>query len=420
MGTINVEDLAAGLTLAGNVIAPNGRLLLPEGTVLSPRHIGIFKAWGVTDVEVLEQTPPDVHEPSLSRQALHESLGALQPYFQLADTGHPAVKELLKQAVRSRALSRDQEGKTLDDRPDLEMELDHPLADSLPPGASPGALERLLDEVSLISLPDIYYKIMDLLDSRHCSAHHLAEVVSKDSSLAARLLRLVNSPFYGFSARVDTVSRAIALLGLDKLTTLAQGIAVIRAFDSISSELLDMEKFWKHSIACGVYARLLASQQAELSEERFFVAGLLHDIGRLVLIKTWPELFAGAIRSSLGEKMPLYQAEKQVFGLDHAALAGLLCAQWRFPSGLVSMIQAHHAPGASDNAFEASVIHVADIMAHAMGVGTSGNAFVPALDHRGWEALHVSPGTLSTITVQARHQLADILETFLSSGRGHG
>jgi HD-like signal output (HDOD) protein len=420
MGTINVEDLAEGLTLAGNVTAPNGRFLLPEGTVLNTRHIGIFKAWGVTEVEILEQTPPGVQVRSLSRQALQESLKALEPYFQLADTTHPAVKELLKQAVRTRAKSVEQGERPREDRPDLGLELDQARPAPLPDQAGPGELERLLDRVSLISLPDIYYKIMDLLESRHCSAHHLAEVVSKDSSLAARLLRLVNSPLYGFSTRVDTVSRAIALLGLDKLTTLAQGIAVIRAFDSISSELLDMEKFWKHSIACGVYARLLASQQAELSEERFFVAGLLHDIGRLVLIKTWPEHFAGALRSSLKEKVPLHQAEKQVFGLDHAALGGMLCAQWRFPPGLGAMIQSHHAPGASDHAFEASVVHMADIMAHAMGVGTSGNAFVPALDHRAWETLQFSPGTLSTITIQARHQLADILETFLIPGKGRG
>ena len=416
MRTVNVEDLSAGLTLARDVLAPNGRLLTPEGTVLTPKHIRIFKAWGVTEVDISGRSAN--LGQACSSQALKESGEALKPYFQLANTRHPAVRELFKQAVMSRAMSKEQPG--TDDRPRLDHDLGRDVPQPGPPASRQEFLDQIKSETALISLPDIYVKIMDVLESPRCSARHVAEVVSKDSGLAARLLRLVNSPFYGFSTKVDTVSRAITLLGIDKLTTLAQGIAVVRAFDSIATDLLDMEKFWKHSIACGVYARLLASQKPELSEERFFVAGLLHDLGRLVLIKRWPELFAQALDICLKEKMFLHQAEKRVFGLDHTRVAGMLCAQWHFPQSLEIMIEAHHNPGASHHVFESTVIHVADIMAHAMGVGTSGNAFVPALCDTGWRALDLSPGVLTTVTVQARHQLADILQTFLSPGTDHG
>ena len=151
-------------------------------------------------------------------------------------------------------------------------------------------LAALLEgDVGLASLPHIFTEINRVISDPRSSAIHVANVISKDPNLTTKLLRIVNSAFYGFPSKIDTISRAVTILGSKQLSTLALGTSVLEIFKDIPADLVDMKSFWEHSVACGAAARMIASYRNIVNTERLFVAGLLHDIGRLVTYKYLPQ-----------------------------------------------------------------------------------------------------------------------------------
>ena len=135
------------------------------------------------------------------------------------------------------------------------------------------------DSLEIFSLPDIYFQVAEMIKDPRFSAEDMGQVISKDPGLSARLLRVVNSSFYGFQAKVDTISRAITIVGIEDLQNLVLATSVIDKFSHIPSELVDMTDFWLRSVHCGVIARLLAKENSVLHCERLFLTGLLHDLG---------------------------------------------------------------------------------------------------------------------------------------------
>ena len=222
-------------------------------------------------------------------------------------------------------------------------------------------------ELRLASLPDVYYRIMEVINSARSSASHIAEAVSKDTSLVARLLKLVNSAFYGFPSKIDTVPRAVAIIGTKELSTLALGITAVQYFNNIPPDFVDMKNFWTHSVACGVYARLLASEKVGVSEERLFVAGLLHDLGKLVIFRQIPFSAREAMELSEEKGIPVWQAEREVMGFDHSHVGALLLREWRIPAHLEAAVRFHHSPLPSSYSMESSLLNVADSLAIAGG-----------------------------------------------------
>jgi HD-like signal output (HDOD) protein len=151
-------------------------------------------------------------------------------------------------------------------------------------GPPPLSVSHLLKgNIDIVSLPTVYTHIVKLLNQPNSSSHQIAKVISKDASLTVRLLRLVNSPIYGFPDKIDSVSRAVSLLGTNELTTLALGITLVKQFKNIPSDLLTMDSFWRHSIHCGLFARNFTEQLDEKAVEKYFTGGSLHDIGRLII-----------------------------------------------------------------------------------------------------------------------------------------
>ncbi len=251
------------------------------------------------------------------------------------------------------------------------------------------------------------------MKSPKSSASYVAEVMGKDPSLASRLLRLVNSAFYGFSGRVDTLPRAVAIVGTIQITNLAMGIAVTTVFKDIPSEFLDMRAFWEHSISVGVLARLIASHARIQGEERYFVAGLLHDIGRLVVFRNFPAL-AGrtAMQAATGEES-FERLERRDWGISHAELGSRLLKAWKLPDVLQQTVRNHHTPFKAEAPPEASVVHVADVTAHALSLGHSGSRRVPVLDRVAWNSLGISPSLLPTLAAQAQSQMRDLMRILL-------
>jgi putative nucleotidyltransferase with HDIG domain len=257
---------------------------------------------------------------------------------------------------------------------------------------------------------------MEVISSARSSASHIAETVSRDTSLLSRLLKLVNSSFYGFPSKIETVSRAVAIIGTKELSTLALGISVVQYFNGIPPEFVDMKNFWKHSVACGVYARLLASEKPGVSEERLFVAGLLHDLGKLVLYRRVPSLAREAMELSAEKRIPVCEAEREVLGFDHAQVGALLLKEWKIPVPLETAVRFHHSPSGIPSALEPSLLNVADTLAIAMGMGKSGSSVVPEIGKDSWETTGLSVGVFQPVVRQGDKQIDDITAAFLGNG----
>ncbi|WP_460031127.1 HDOD domain-containing protein [Megalodesulfovibrio paquesii] len=395
--------------------APNGRFLLGKGTLLEPKHIRIMTIWGVPEADVEGVQRNVVMGAAISQidpLVLQECEEWLARRFRLSNRGHPVMQELYQLALLSlsrQVLEEERDPPAIPDtqEDELFLEKNQHLAEANT--SIDGLVAR---HAKLCTLPDIYHRIVEVLQNPRSSAMHIAEVVSKDVSLSARLLKLVNSPFYGFPGRIDSIPRAVTLLGSNELTTLAHGVTVVREFESLRTQGVDMRRFWEHSVACGLFARALAGRKPGLSEERFFVAGLLHDIGRLVLIKERQDHMRYALALARVEGMPLWRAERRVFGFDHGQVASKLLRSWHFPVDLERMIANHHTPLKSENILEASFVNVADCITLALDIGASGNPFVPSLEARAWEALEITPGVVATAAKQVDRQLGDIMRMF--------
>ena len=166
---------------------------------------------------------------------------------------------------------------------------------------------------------------------------------------------------YGFPQTIDSVSRAVALVGAKELSTLALGISAINYFHDIPAELVDMKTFWRHSITCGIFAKLLAGTQTGLAPERFFIAGLLHDVGRLIMFKKLPYASTEAMLFARENSIPLVEAERSIMEFCHTDISEPLLASWKFPEGLSNMINFHHNPMEFPNPLEPAIIHIAEI-----------------------------------------------------------
>lgn len=396
------------MTLASDLLGPDGQMLLPKGMVLGESHIGSLRRRGVAgaDVTTGEEAAVDADiDPAL----IEQSAAHVVQRFVANDLGHPAIAALYETAVllQARALAAG-----LPIMPDI---LPSPRAESMGDlffREEGGAADLVESEVKLASFPDIYFKIRQILDSPVSTPAQVADVISKDTSLTAKLLKLVNSPFYGLPHRIDSISRAVMVLGGQEVSTLALGISAINAFKDIPPELINMRTFWEHSVAVGVFARLLGGAVAKNGGERLFVSGILHDIGRLILFKKLPHAAVEAIYYAKANQTPLYEAENEIMGFAHPLIGGLLLRAWKFPEALVATVSCHHKPSASPGDVEPAILHMADIMAVSLGHTPPASSIVATLDPEAWDILELAPERLPELAEAGLSQIGDIVSAF--------
>jgi putative nucleotidyltransferase with HDIG domain len=220
------------------------------------------------------------------------------------------------------------------------------------------SIVALLDDVEgLVSPPDVCLRLFELIHAPSSGAADIAAVVSVDPNLTARLLRMANSSFYNFSRKIDTVSRAVTVIGSTELYQLVLSISAVKTFAHIPNELVKMETFWRHSVYTGLLARALAIRANVLHPERLFVAGLMHDLGSLVLYHQRPDAMRDILLVADGDEEVLYQSELDRFQFSHASVAGHMMEQWQLPEALIDAIKWHHQPERA---------HVASIEAHIL------------------------------------------------------
>jgi putative nucleotidyltransferase with HDIG domain len=270
------------------------------------------------------------------------------------------------------------------------------------------AHELVQGTLELASLPEVVMRTIDLINNPQTSAAEIGLVLAEDPALTARLLKIVNSPFYGFPSRIDTVSRAITVIGTLELLDLILATSVIKAFRGIPTDLVDMDSFWEHSLYTGVVARILAGRMRAPNTERYFIAGLLHDIGALALYKQAPDIAAIALRRARAEVTPLHEIEQELLGFDHGEVGGELMRSWRLPETLVEATRFHHTPQlAADHRLDTALIHLADVIACAVHNPATENGRVPPMDAAAWDLTGLQVTIMDDVITEADAQFAD-------------
>ena len=218
----------------------------------------------------------------------------------------------------------------------------------------------------LVSLPGVGLRVNEMVSDPNTTTTELGKVICQDPALAARLLRMANSPAYGLSTQVNTVTRAVAIIGMQQIRDLVLATSTMSAFDGISNPLVSLEDFWSHSLYCGAAAHLLAEQCQMKHAETVFLGGLLHDIGQLVIFHKEPERAKQALLLSIEEHddLALHIAEQEIFGFDHAEVGAALLRQWHFPELLIESVALHHAPEQARRfPIEIALVHIANSIA---------------------------------------------------------
>ncbi len=420
MPKLNIDALEPDMVLAEDLTTVEGRMLLPRGAMLTDAHIRTCRVWGISEVSIQGDEDEDSSYPTSLDQLDPEVLDACKimaaQRFVLNPSSHPAVKEMAKLYVlrQARDLDAEQARWMLTASPHddtIDIFSPPPTSES---DINPNAVVQ--QEMELASLPNIFFQISESLKNPRSSAAYVAEVISKDVALSAKLLKMVNTPFYGFPSKIDTLSRAVTIVGTNQLTNLALGVSVITAFENVPEEFFTLKEFWLHSVTCGIVARLLAGRTGLPGDEKFFVAGLLHDIGRLVMLKNHPKATIEVLRPAKVGRRALIDVERGVWGCTHAEIGGRMLKAWRLPAFLEVLVHHHHNPMAASMVNEAAVVHVADFITHSLGIGSSGASLVPELNTNAWQALKLARTDLFDIAKQAERQANDVMAAFFPEG----
>jgi HD-like signal output (HDOD) protein len=404
MGLVHVDNIEADMVLSEDVRDIKSRLLLTKGQKIQSKHIRIFKIWGITEVNVVGESRDKKNntEILIDPDKLEKITEEKKFLFKHVDLSHPAVQELFRISLVYRS---GQEANVHENNAPACADglKEHSIRD----------VKKMISgrEIKLPEMPSTAFELNEIVADPTASAHSIAEVVNKSPSLATLLLKIVNSSFYGFPSKINNISRAVTIIGTREITGLALGLSIVKAFKDIPKEVIDISSFLRHSIACGIISRILAAKKNISQTEQMFVAGLLHDIGRLIIYQYFPDQAMTLLSLAAASDNLVYQQENQILGGNHSLIGQYLLKEWKLPFELQNNIFFHHNPSDAPDPVMATIIHLADIMVNALKLGSSGERFVPFFDEKAYEILEISPGSFETIIQHTIHQLVP-LESF--------
>ncbi len=253
---------------------------------------------------------------------------------------------------------------------------------------------------TLPTIPGVLRKLLAVIERPRVSISEIGGFIANDPVLTSRVLKVVNSPIYGFPGRISSLNQALILLGLNVVRGMLLGVSV---FEAMQKTMIGL---WEHSLGCAIASRIIAKRMGVKEPEEVSVAALLHDIGKVVLGLKFPEEYRQIMSDAENEGTFIFESEKKILNINHADAGGWIAKKWNFPTNLVEPIEYHHKPHLSRTVpMQTAIVHFADVLTRAKGFGFAGDYFVPAVNPSVWQLLDLSEGDLKEIAVEFEDSL---------------
>ncbi|OGQ86366.1 MAG: HD family phosphohydrolase [Deltaproteobacteria bacterium RIFOXYD12_FULL_56_24] len=264
--------------------------------------------------------------------------------------------------------------------------------------------KKMLREIkNLPTLPGIVAKLGKMAEDPDTTTEQMGRVISKDHILATKLLRLVNSAFYGFPQRISSLNSAIILLGFNVIKSLIISASIFEVMEAQDVEL------WEHSLGCAVVCNVLARHLGVKDPEEISTAGLIHDIGKVAIKMELPREYEMITDLSQEKKISRLEAEREILGLDHAEVGSWLAKSWNLPNKLVEPIACHHDPQlAREEQMASAIVHFGNIMIRGLGYGHAGDIWVPPLNNKAWKVLDLAPIDIDPLLQEIEEKLWEV------------
>ena len=272
-------------------------------------------------------------------------------------------------------------------------------------------LFQLLDKVKeMPPLPQSITQILDITKNPKSSAEDLAKVFELDPTLTANILKLANSPIYGFTSKISTISHAIVCLGFETVKSIA---LTSSTHDMLNKELpaYDLEKgmLWQHSISCATCAKIIAQRIAYSDCEEAYIAGLLLDIGKIILSRFAEDQFKQILEKTNDNKTPYNIAEQEILGFDHGKIGGKVVMRWQLPTILVEAIQYHHQPDKAKKHQKLTyIVHLADAISDMLGIGLGSDGLMYVFEENTLDVLGINKEDIESIMSELADKIQDI------------
>jgi putative nucleotidyltransferase with HDIG domain len=245
---------------------------------------------------------------------------------------------------------------------------------------------------TLPTVPSVLKRLSVIIEKPRITLPEISNFISNDPALTTKVLKMVNSAIYGFPGRIASVSHATMLLGLNVIKGLLLGVSVFELMQK------SMNGLYEHSLATAIASRVIAQKKGLKEPEEVSVAGLLHDIGKVILMLEFQKEYEVALNEAQTKNISIFDAEKDQFNATHANVGSWLAEKWRFPRSLIEVIEFHHRPTLAKNALvETAIVHLADILVRARGFGFAGENFVPEVNPASYDLLKLSEADIKDV-----------------------
>ncbi len=256
--------------------------------------------------------------------------------------------------------------------------------------------EKIESINALPTIPKVLKKILGVIENPKISLNEISNFVSGDPALTTKVLKMVNSPVYGFPGRISSVNQAVILLGLTVVKGLPLGVSV---FELMQKTMIGL---WEHSLGTAIICRLMAKKKGLKEPDELSAEGLLHDIGKVLLVLQYPDVYEKAMNDSDNNHLTIYDTERGYFNTTHATVGMWMARKWRFPPNLIETIEYHHKPHlAKITPVDSAIVHFADVLVRARGFGFAGDRFLMPVNPMAWELLSFSDADIKEILSEA-------------------
>ena len=271
---------------------------------------------------------------------------------------------------------------------------------------------KKIDKIeNLPTLPVLVTQLIKLLEDPKTTADDINKLASKDIVLTTKVLKLVNSAYYGFSKKISTLTQGIIILGFKTVKNLALSASVFEMFKETEYKYFNAEQFWLHSIAVGFAAQIIGKYINYPNKEELFIAGITHDIGKLIMIKYFPDDFNKVIAIlQENQNKSFYEVENEVLKYNHTDIGGAVVEKWNFPMILVKAISSHHNLNEYKDYTISGIIHISDVLVKTNRIGFSGDYKLPEFNKELWEFLDLSSSNMKNILEEINNNSQKIKE----------